>query len=328
MKRFIRALFVLPVVMVLGILLLLFRWGKIGNHVALAQSYDQIQVSPIQSQTKPVLFSDRGGTVFEWSNHVLREHGESNVIEQLPSAIIPVDNGVGFIKDHCLYHWTSSNLELIAENVSIGCWDGSAFLWLANDGRIISGMSNDRQQIVEFDLDQLGEPVLMVASEKWIILGSFRNGNYYLNSYIYDRQKKLGTAVSLSMDGRDYAVICDDKLIKIGGLYDTFCCLDLNSLEKTSYDSGIVADQGDVSTSTAYDKTRGILYVSVNSRPELPDFYEENAATFAVDLQNNTLEILDNQFYSGLSISEGNLYGTRKRFFGIWTTALLFEDNH
>lgn len=284
----------------------------------------QVSIAPIQHQSQKILFADGVGTVYEWSNHTLRKHSENSEITKLPTAFFPVDYGVGYIDDGSLYHWTSSGTEKIAEGVTIACWDGKDFLWMnESHSTIFERSDGKKQQLLYIDAQQLGEPVIMLASEKWIILGSYRSEGRFQNTLVYDRQEKLSTSVPLYLDGNDYAYLCDDKLIKIGGKQDTFCCLDLSDMELTKFESGIEADQGVIAASAAYDQTHRVFYVSVFSEPEQPEFYESNSATFAINFQNKSIERIDNYFYSALGISNGDVFGVRRGLFGAWKTVML-----
>ena len=284
----------------------------------------QVSMAPIQSQTEPQLLADGNGTVYEWSNHSLRKHGESASIVDLPSAVFPVSDGIGFIKNHCLYHYnTPIGTKKIANNVSTACWDGENYIWVDKEQHCVYEMANGGNRIIlALDEKSLGEPEIILASSKWIIIGPYRNGNYYQSLLIYDRQEELSTVSSINCDGCDYAFLCEDRLIKIGGKQDTFCCFDLKNFEKTNYETGIVASQGVITASAAYNQSSGVFYVSVNSKPEQPEYYESNAATIAINFHNNSINIINNQFYN-LGISNGSVYGIKNGLFGYWKTVLL-----
>lgn len=284
----------------------------------------EVSAAPIQHQTKTLLFADGDGAVYEWSNHSLRQHGGNSKKINLPAAFFPVDHGVGYISDGNLYHWSPGGTEKIEDGVALACWDGKGFLWLDEDCSAVFGISDGKkQQILAIDPKKLGEPLIMIASDRWIILGSYRNGNFPQDTFVYDRKEKLSTSVPLSMHGNDYAYLCDDKLIKIGGSQDTFCCLDLSNLEITQFESGIAADQGVITASAAYDQTEQVLYVSVFSKPELPEFYESNSATFAINLSDQSIERVDDNFYSALGIKDGAVFGVKKGLFGTWKSVEL-----
>lgn len=284
----------------------------------------EVSAAPIQHQTKTLLFADGDGAVCEWSNHILRQHGGIREKITLPAAFFPVDHGVGYLSDGSLWHWSSDGTEKIAEGVALACWDGKDFLWLDADHSAVFGSYDGKtQQIFDIGPEKLGEPLIMAASDRWIILGSYRNGNFFTDTLVYDRKEKMSTSVPLSLDGNDYAYLWEDKLIKIGGSQDTFCCLDLSNLEITQFESGITADQGVITASAAYDQTRRVLYVSVFSEPELPEFYESNSATFAINLSDQSIERVDDNFYSALGIKDGAVFGVKKGLFGTWKSVEL-----
>ena len=320
MKRSYWVLTILAI-MIIVCIVSLFSCGFTYLDSSVISNNAEVSVAPIQHQTKTLLFADDAGTVYEWSNHSLRQHGGNSKKINLPAAFFPVDHGVGYISDGNLYHWSSGGTEKIEDGVALACWDGKGFLWLDEDCSAVFGISDGKkQQILAIDPKKLGEPLIMIASDRWIILGSYRNGNFPQDTFVYDRKEKLSTSVPLSMHGNDYAYLCDDKLIKIGGSQDTFCCLDLSNLEITQFESGIAADQGVITASAAYDQTEQVLYVSVFSKPELPEFYESNSATFAIDLVSKSMERIDNYFYSALGIRDGDVFGVNKGLFGLWKT--------
>ena len=325
MKHVNIVLLVLAVAMILSAVFLLYV-GSVRFDSSLICGGAEISASPLQSWSAPRLFADCSGTTYEWSDHALKRLGDGTALEKSPSSVFPAYDGIGFVDNGCLYRWTSGGVERIAENVSAACWDEESFLWLDRDLRVVSGTANgEKLQLLSVDEGQLGEPMILLASENWIVLGAYRNGNFFQDTFVYDRRKKTGTSVSLYLDGSDFAFLCDDKLIKIGGSQDTFCSLDLNTLEKTNYDASLTADQGTITASAAYDRTKGIVFVSVYSKPERPEFYETNAATFAVDLQNRSISKIDDHYYPGLAVSYGCVYGVKKGLLGAWRTVLLAE---
>ena len=322
MRRILVLIALFAVIIVIGISVLFHN--RVSSLENLAEYNDkQVSMAPIQAQTKPQLLVDGTGAIYEWSNHTLWKPGKSAPIAQVPNAVFPLSEGVGFIKEHCLCQWSSIGTEMIANNVSAACWDGASFVWMDANCSVFEMTEQGKRQIFEIDKEQLGEPEIMLASSRWIILGPYGNRNFFQSLLIYDRQKNQSSLVSLSMDGRDCAFLCEDNLIKIGGAQDIFCNLDLVSLEKTNYASGIVADQGDVTASAAYDQEHRVFYVSVCSKPELPEFYEINTATFALNLQNNTIDRINNRFFGCLGIRNGSVYGAEEGLFGSWKTVLL-----
>lgn len=273
--------------------------------------------SPFQDWSTDIKFSDQKGNVFETKRQTLFQ---LKIMKNIPistkaQCVFPCDEGVGFIENDKLTYWNEGRIMVIAESVSIACWDSHGFVWLNQEkNEVMSYDEGGEKVLFKVYPGQLGVPLILVANKRWVVIASAISENgFYNDTVIFDRQNKSLSSFYLHLDGRDAAFLCENKLIKVGGSQSTFCVLDLISFKLIEMKNDLIADQGNVTASAAYDETEKVFYVSAVSKPELPDFYDVNAATYSIDFGSMTSEKLNKEYYYNLIFCSSNrmLYGSK-----------------
>ena len=264
-------------------------------------------------------FTDNEGNIYQRNHDCIeqmkKKRKADEVVTTFAESVFPCDHGIGFVDNWTLYYWADGNRNLIAEHVSDACWDGTGFVWYDRSNNTVMSQTNGAaKELFHMDPSQLGVPIALLASEKWVIISpAFTSSGSYRGTFVFNRKSGILSSCSMRYDGYDTAFLCEDKLIKIGGNQNTFCVLDLESMDLKNFASDVIASQGTVTASAAYDKGKHVFYVSVYSKPELPEFYRINSGTYEIDLENNTIQKLNARYYYMLCFNEKNqqLYGAK-----------------
>lgn len=314
-----------PIIICISVLTVLlivaWFWSRVFVIEYIQSLYSENPVSfscaPMENVFSINKFTDFEGNIYQRSHSCIElvKRRKNEEVSTFVESVFPCDQGIGFIDDWMLYHWNNGNRNLIAEHVSDACWDGTGFVWYdRSKNTIMWKTSGEAKELFHMDPSQLGVPITMLASDRWVIISpAYTSSTGYHGTFVFDRKNGILSSSFMRFDGYDTAFMCNDKLVKIGGNQDTFCVLDLETMNLTEFKTDIVASQGTVTASAAYDKEKQILYVSVYSKPELPEFYSVNTGTFAIDLEKSTIQKLNGRYYYMLCFNEQNqhLYGAR-----------------
>ena len=231
---------------------------------------------------------------------------------------VPLDDGVAFTRykgnASGVFLYQDHRVKKLPDQFTNVCWDGTQLLlWEEESGSIYSYREDQLEPVFQTDpSDAFFLETVFLASERWVVIG--------LNiseTLVFDRE--LGKLVTYDLDimGNSCdAFLYQDALFIVGDdpSEDSLTILHLASGEKTELDIGVgPTGEGEENYSAALNQEKSVLYLSVRANWPLYFEVEDQTTTIAIDLETLSVEKLNDEFYSGLFMKDGKLYGTKPK---------------
>ncbi|MBE6932861.1 MAG: hypothetical protein E7464_05745 [Ruminococcaceae bacterium] len=232
--------------------------------------------------------------------------------------VVPVDDGVAFTRysddSKGVFLYQDHRIKKLPEQFTNVCWDGTQLLlWEEESGSIYSYREDLLVPVFQADPSDAFYPqTVFLASERWVVIGMD-----FDETLVFDREQ--GKLVTYDLDLMDIscgAFLYQDALFIVvdDQSKDSLTILDLTSGEKTELDIGVgPIGEGNANFSAALNQERSVLYLSVRANWPLYFEVDDQTTTIAIDLKTLSMEKLNDEFYSGLFMKDGKLYGTKPK---------------